>query len=411
MSYELLMPSRIQYGAGSLTQVGVLAKLWGNKALIVSDLMMQKNGLVERCSQYLSEAGIEYVSYCGVNTEPTTQHVNEIVAICEAEGCDLFIALGGGSCIDAAKAAAVLMTNRGQLSDYTFTGGQLFQSEALPLIAIPTTAGTGSEVTKVTVIIDPDSQVKMMIAQPQLLPKAAIVDAELSMTCPSSVVASSGVDALCHAIEAYLSRKAQPATDVWALQAIERIYRHLPKVYHKQASTEDYEQVALGAMLAGAAFSNASVTLIHGMSRPIGALFHVPHGISNAMLLPAVLTFMASKTASKRLADIHTMLIQQERVVDVAGARAQAGGEQEDYASAIIHAVKLLCRSLGIGNLKDYGIDRELYRKAIPKMVSDAMDSGSPANCPFDVTREDIEQLYHVSFDYMYGDDLQEFII
>jgi len=407
--HEVLMPSRIIYGAGSLQRVGGLAKLWGTKALIVSDPVMLNNGLVERCSLYIAEMGMPYVSYCGVHTEPTTKHVEECLDICRAEGCDVVIAIGGGSCIDAAKAVAVLMTNEGSLDQYTPLGGQQFQSESLPLIAIPTTAGTGSEVTKVTVIIDTKSQVKMMISQPQLLPKAAIVDAELIKSCPPSVIASSGVDALCHAIEAYLSKKAQPITDVWALQAIQLMSKHLPIVYSQQASDHHYEQIALGAMLAGAAFSNASVTLIHGMSRPIGALFHIPHGISNAMLLPAVLEHMASRVSAERLANISEMMtVEHKEGTAFAGIRSEGQTDHKktialkEQAASVLLAVKSLCCTLGIGNLSQYGIERQVYMNAISKMASDAIDSGSPANCPFIVTKQEIEQLYQACFDYRY---------
>lgn len=388
LSYELLLPQRIVYGAGSMLQIGTIAKDWGKKALLVSDPLMKKIGVVERCLQYLTEAGIESVAYCGIDSEPTDNHVNEVLEQCRQAQCDVIIALGGGSCIDAAKAAAILMTNEGKLADYTPLGGKSLQHDSLPLIAIPTTAGTGSEVTKVTVIIDTKTQVKMMISQPQLLPKVALVDAELSMSCPPSVIASSGVDALCHAIEAYISKRSQPITDGWALQAIELLYHHLPLIFSQQGKIADFEKVALGAMLAGAAFSNASVTLVHGMSRPIGALYHVPHGISNAMLLPAVLEYIASKSY-ERLIDICPVII---------------GDSSEDDEQQRIHhmldAIKALCKLLGITSLSDYGIEREAFMESIPKMASDAIDSGSPSNCPFEVTKQDIEQLYQICYDY-----------
>jgi alcohol dehydrogenase class IV len=383
------------YGLGALAEVGRQTKAYGRKALIVSDPIMQKIGHIDNCLRHLEEADVDYAVYCGVHTEPTDRHVEEALQICRDASCDVIIAVGGGSCIDAAKAVAVMMTNDGYIGDYA-GGKRTFDHRPLPLIAVPTTAGTGSEVTKVTVIINTRDDVKMMISQPDLLPQAAIVDATLSMSCPPSVIAASGIDALCHAMEAYLSRKAQPVTDGWALQAIDLIFRHLPSLYSKQGKAEDFEKVALGAMLAGAAFSNASVTLVHGMSRPIGALFHVPHGISNAMLLPAVLEF-TSQSAFERMADIGRIM-----------GPESTSSSREAQSAAMLGAVRKLCRSMSIPNLRDYGINREAFLAAIPKMAADAMASGSPFNNLRRVTIDEIESLYRYCFDYSFGSNEEE---
>lgn len=387
MIHEILLPGRIVIGLGAFAEVGALAAGLGSKVLIVSDPVMERIGHVDACRRYLEQAGLACAVYSGVDTEPTDRHVDAALAVCRQEQCDVLVALGGGSCIDAAKAAAVMMTNTGVIADYA-GGAKRFASKPLPLIAIPTTAGTGSEVTKVTVIIDTRTDVKLMIAQPELVPQAAIVDAQLSMSCPPSVIASSGIDALCHAIEAYWSRKANTVTDGWALQAIGLLVKHLPNCYSGKGQADDFAQIALGSMLAGAAFSNASVTLIHGMSRPIGALFHVPHGISNAMLLPAVLEFTADD-AAERLAVIGRLmrpdLSEQGSVV---------------LSAAVIEEVKALCRLLRIPNLRDWGLDREAFEQALPKMAADAIASGSPGNHPRTVTAEEIEALYRVCYDY-----------
>lgn len=387
MLHEVMLPSRIVYGWGAFKEAGTYAKQLGTKALIVSDPVMERIGRVEACRQYLEQAGIPYAEYCGVDTEPTDRHVDEALALCRAAQCDVIIALGGGSCIDAAKAVAVMMTNTGFIGDYP-GGSKSFSSAPLPLIAIPTTAGTGSEVTKVTVIIDTRQDVKMMIAQPELLPRVAIVDAQLSMSCPPAVIASSGLDALCHAIEAYWSKKAHPITDGWALLAIDLLLKHLPACYGGLGDEEDYSQVAFASMLAGAAFSNASVTLIHGMSRPLGALFHVPHGISNAMLLPAVLEFTAGH-AEERLMQIGQRL------------RPHLADQSSDIlVRAVVEEVKSLCRLMNIPNLRDWGLDHQDFFHAIPKMATDAIASGSPGNHPRPVAAEQIEELYRLCYSY-----------
>lgn len=398
MIHEVMLPSRIVYGVGSFAEVGAHAAALGSKALIVSDPVMERIGHVAACMRYLDEAGVSCAVYSGVHTEPTDLHVDEAMRICSEAECDVVVAVGGGSCIDAAKAVAVMMNNEGRIRDYV-GGKKRFGSKPLPLIAVPTTAGTGSEVTKVTVIIDTSDDVKMMISQPELLPAVAIVDAALSMSCPPSVIAASGIDALCHAIEAYLSRKAQPMSDAWALQAIDLIYRNLPEIYSGQGDTARFEQVALGAMLAGAAFSNASVTLVHGMSRPIGALFHVPHGISNAMLLPAVLAYTAP-AATGRLADIARVMRPEYADLSVDALAELALGE-----------VRRLCAELDVPNLRDWGLDRAAFEAAIPKMALDAAASGSPANNPRSVTVAEIEALYRMCYEYSFVDRDQEGIV
>jgi len=388
MAHEVMLPDNIVYGLGSFAEVGRLAKDLGTKAFLISDAVMEKIGHVDACRRYVTEAGVEVGgAYCQVNTEPTDRHVAEALALCRESESDLVVAVGGGSCIDAAKAVAVMMTNEGSLRDYAGTAKR-FEHRPLPLIAVPTTAGTGSEVTKVTVIIDTERDIKMMISRPELLPKAAVVDAKLSLSCPKSVTAASGIDALCHALEAYLSKKAHPVTDVWALKAIGLLMEHLPTVYASAGQEEAQAEVALGAMLAGAAFSNASVTLVHGMSRPIGALFHVPHGISNAMLLPAVLEFTLGH-AEERLARIGRIMRPES-----------AGAAQHVLAQTVLDEVKKLCAALDIPNLRRWGIDPEAFRRALPKMAADAIASGSPANHPRSASAEQIERLYLVCYDY-----------
>ncbi|MDF2680240.1 MAG: iron-containing alcohol dehydrogenase [Brevibacillus sp.] len=385
--HQLVMPGKILYGRDSFTQVGIQAAELGKKAFIVSDPMMEKVGNVARCETYLQEKGIATAKYTGIDSEPTDLHVQEALTVCVEENCDVIVAVGGGSCIDTAKAVAVMATNEGYIGDY-MGAHKLFSAKPLPLIACPTTAGTGSEVTKVTVIVNTQTQVKMMISQPELLPVVAIVDPVLTLSCPSAVTAATGVDALCHAIEAYLSRRSQPVTDTFALTAIELIIQNLLQSYQDREDLEAREKVALGAMLAGAAFSNASVTLVHGMSRPIGALFHVPHGISNAMLLPVVLDYTRD-SAVERLAHIGCFLHPEWKSLS-----------KQEAADRTIAKIKQLCTDLHIPNMKAWGIDRASFEQSLSKMATDALASGSPANNPIVPTHEEMMNLYERSYDY-----------
>jgi alcohol dehydrogenase class IV len=384
---SLFVPQKVIYGSGTARQLGAEAKLLGRKALVVSDPVMEKSGLVAEHDRILREAGIEAAVYTGVASEPTDQYVEQGLALCREHGCDLVVAIGGGSCIDTAKAVAVMMTNEGYIGDYM--GAQArFGHPALPLIAVPTTAGTGSEVTKVTVITDTRRHIKMMISQPELLPRIAIVDPLLTRSCPPHVTAATGVDALCHAIEAYLSRRAHPVTDSLALGAMSRLAGNLVAAYRDGNEIGAREQTATGSMMAGMAFSNASVALVHGMSRPIGALFHIPHGVSNAMLLPAVLEFTRD-SAIERLADIGKLISPTAEAASIEG-----------WADAAIGEVKRLCRTLNIPNLRSWGVDREKFAASLAKMADDAIASGSPDNNPRIPTHSEIITLYERCYDY-----------
>ncbi|WP_062236996.1 iron-containing alcohol dehydrogenase [Fictibacillus sp. FJAT-27399] len=387
------MPSRVIYGKGAFQEVGKQTKILGKKALIISDPIMEKVGIVEDCECLFQTANILYSKYLGVDTEPTDIHVKDAMKVCSDEGCDVIVAIGGGSCIDTAKAVAVLMTNGGTVADY-FGTQKKFEKKPLPLIAAPTTAGTGSEVTKVTVITDTKTDVKMMIASSELLPEVAIVDPNLTLTCPRNVTAATGIDALSHAIEAFISKKAHPVTDTLALSAIEKIMLYLRRAYNDGQDMEARDKLALGSMLAGAAFSNASVALVHGMSRPIGALFHVPHGISNAMLLPVVLEFTKDHTL-ERLAVIGRQIIPESK-----------DKTTKELADCVIHEIKKLCLELNIPNMKTYGLDQKRFKRVLSKMAHDAISSGSPANNPVVPTHEEIINLYEMCYDYNFNVEL-----
>jgi alcohol dehydrogenase class IV len=384
------VPQTIFYGRHSLVNVGREAALRGKKVLIISDKIMDRLGYISECRQLLQEQGVYSAVYLGVISEPTDRYVSESLDMLKKENCDVIVSLGGGSCIDTAKAIAVLSTNGGFIGDY-MGKGRIAGVKAMPHIAIPTTAGTGSEATDVTVITNTSNDVKMMIKQPEFMPDVAIVDPVLTISSPKSVTAATGVDALSHAVEAYLSRKSHPMTDTMALSAMELIVDNLLLSYHEGENLDAREAMSLGAMQAGMAFTNASVCLVHGMSRPIGALFHIPHGYSNAMLLPAVLEFSKEK-CEDRLADLGRIFEKENRLLT-----------NEEYAGLAVSSVKKLCKELGIPNLKGWGIDSEAFTNAVSKMTEDAFMSGSPANNPKVPTREELESLYHTCYDYQFS--------
>ncbi|AZU62270.1 iron-containing alcohol dehydrogenase [Neobacillus mesonae] len=382
-------PKSIFYGRSAFKNIGKEAASRGKKALIVSDKIMEDLGYIENCRNLLRNTGVNSVVYLGVNSEPTDVYVAEALALFKQENCDLVISLGGGSCIDTAKSIAVVATNGGYVGDY-MGEKKMVENPPIPHISIPTTAGTGSEATDATVITNTTNDVKMMIKQPAFMPEVAIVDPLLTVTSPKSVTSATGVDALSHAIEAYLSRKAHPMTDTLALSAMKLIVANLLTAYHDGENIDAREAMSLGSLQAGMAFSNASVCLVHGMSRPIGALFHVPHGISNAMLLPAVLEF-SKEACIDRLADMGRIFDPESRTLT-----------NEKAAEIAVCSVKELCRKLSIPNLKGWGIDQEEFERVVEKMAVDAIASGSPGNNPRIPTHSELVELYHTCYHYQF---------
>lgn len=385
-------PEIIIYGQHAFNEAAKETFLRGKKALIISDHIMESLGYVGQIRNNLNKTGVESVVYLGVKTEPTDVYVEEALNLLKHENCDVVISLGGGSCIDTAKAVAVVAANGGYIGDYM--GGKTWANyKPVPHIAIPTTAGTGSEATDAAIITNTENNVKMMIKQPAFMPDVSIVDPLLTISSPKSVTAATGVDALSHAIEAYISRRAHPMTDKLALSAMELIVGNLKAAYENGENLVAREAMSLGAMQAGMAFSNASVCLVHGMSRPIGALFHVPHGFSNAMLLPAVLAFSKSNCID-RLADLGRYFVREAETLS-----------NEEAAEIAVTSVKKLCSDLSIPNLKDWGIDRQQFENAINKMAEDALASGSPQNNPRIPSKDEIKELYRTCYNYNFALD------
>lgn len=392
MSYQFIMPKHIFYGEGALEQAAAAVAACGSKALIVTDEVMVKLGNVDFVTKMLEEKGVGYAVFDGVTGEPTDRMVEAGWQAWEREHCDFLIAVGGGSPIDTMKAIGVVVVNGGSINDWY---GREITGNFPPMTAIPTTSGTGSEATQFTIITNTESNIKMLLKGRTLMPSIAVDDPRFTMTAPPAITAATGLDALCHAAESYTSRKAQPMTDIMALSAVKRIFKYLPECYtaagdggKKESQGEGIlpakarMEMSLAALEAGIAFNNASVTVIHGMSRPIGALFHVPHGISNAMLLPTCFEYVYREAA--------------DRFAELGRAIGAAGAEETDMEAAekFIRACKELCAFCHIPTLEEYGIDRKTFFENIPKMTTDAIASGSPANTRKELSEEDIRRMY-----------------
>ncbi|MFH0962950.1 MAG: iron-containing alcohol dehydrogenase [Planctomycetota bacterium] len=375
------IPSRVLTGAGSFASLAdEVARLGAQKPLIVSDPGMEKAGLVEKARANLSAARLRASAFTGVQPDPTMDNVVAGLAALRENACDSVLALGGGSSIDCAKAVAVLATNPGSIRDYQ--GANKIPNAGLPLLAIPTTAGTGSEVTRVCIITDTERNVKMLLIDPHLMPTVAIVDPELTYSMPPALTAGTGVDALTHAIEAYVSVKHQPITDALALSAVRRLSANLLRAFRNPADKEARSEALQGSLEAGMAFSNSSVCLVHGMSRPIGACFHLPHGLSNAILLPTVVEY-SLPGAPERYRDLALAM-----GLAVDPADLDAAGR------ALVAALRKLNRDVKIPGPRELGIDRAQWEKLAPKMAGDALASGSPNNNPRVPAADEIVALY-----------------
>jgi alcohol dehydrogenase class IV len=286
--------------------------------------------------------------------------------------------------MDTAKAAAVAFANPGDVRDYA--GYNQVPGPGLPLVAVPTTAGTGSEVTRVAVITDTERDVKMMMLDGHLMARVAISDYKLTMSTPAKLTSWVGVDSLTHAIEAYVSKKATVLTDMLALKAARLIGAHMRRVVENPDDEEGREAMMLGATLAGAAFSNASVALVHGMSRPIGAHFHLAHGLSNALLLPCVTRFSVGGAP--------------ERYATIAREMGLAGADDSDDTACerLVEELEALNADLQIPSLSSAEVDRDHFDRVVEDMAQAALDSGSPGFNPQPATKEEIVALYREAY-------------
>ena len=386
MISQFNVPATVITGAGASRELAPqLLRLGARCVLLVTDAFMESTGLAEVFVRAMEGAGIRVALFSGVQPDPTDANVRDGLRVYVGKQCDAIVALGGGSPIDAAKAIAVLATNAEPLSQYQ--GYHKVPRAGAPLVVIPTTAGTGSEVTKVAVITDTACDVKMMMLDRHFLPTVALVDFELSLSMPPALTAHVGVDTLTHGIEAYVSRKATALTDPLALTCVRLVAEHLETTWREPANRASREGMMLAATLGGMAFANSSVALVHGMSRPIGAMFHVPHGLSNAVLLPAVTRFSIAGAPARYATVARTM-----RLAAYADSDVTAG----EKLVACLAALNTRLQVPRLGGCR--GVERTRFDATKEKMAADALASGSPQNNPVVPTAEQIVALYEESW-------------
>jgi alcohol dehydrogenase class IV len=374
-------PRLLLVAAGAVRQiVDVLAKFGLSRPLVVTDPFMVSSGHLRNVLDPMAAAGLAVSVFSDTVPDPTDTVIETGVVELNKGDYDCLIGFGGGSPIDTAKAMSILAAGGGKMRDYKAPFAA--DKGALPVIAIPTTAGTGSECTRFTVITDVERDEKMLIAGLGALPLAALVDYELTYSVPPRTTADTGVDSLTHALEAYVSKRANPVSDALALSAMALIGANIRTAYAEPRNAAAREAMMLGATEAGLAFSNSSVALVHGMSRPIGAHFHVPHGLSNAMLLPAITRFSVPG-AEPRYAEAARRI-----------GFAELSDGDATAAAKLITGLEKLNKDLSVPTPYDYGIDEGTWNGKMTLMAEQALASGSPANNPRVPTAEEIVGLY-----------------
>lgn len=375
--------TELHIGKGSLAKiVDIIESERVKNVFVVTDKGLQSAGITKRLYRYLEQANVSYHVFDRVEPDPTEQVVHDAFDELQAFQADMLIAIGGGSSIDSAKAIGILATNGGKIGDYRGVGN--VKNDILPLVAIPTTAGTGSEVTAVTVVIDTDKKLKYSIGGKQLAPKWAIIDPTLTLTVPPRITAYTGIDALTHAIEAYTSKLSFTLTDAIAKEAIKMIGESLRTAVYRGNDEEAREKMLTASLMAGVAFSNAKLGLCHVLCNPLGAHYRIPHGLANAILLPYVTAFNVPANVEK-YADVATLL--GEKTDDLSVRKA---------AEKAISAIRTLNDDLNIPRtLKEVGVERDL----LEQMVEDCYTNPIVQINPRLASKEDLLLIYQNAYE------------
>ena len=376
-NFTFSVPQNIIVGKGSLAKLPQVAcELGGTHAFIISGPHLNKMGIVKSCEDALEDAGMKVDTFTETEGNPSVETVEKATDAFKESGADFIVALGGGSPMDVAKAVGVTAKYGGSITEYE--GGGKVPGDIIPLIAIPTTAGTGSEVTAFSVITDHSRNYKLTVFSYKLIPSYAILDAELLTTAPSSVAAACGVDAMVHALEAYISKDASPFSDAMAEKALELIGKNIRAYVADRTNIEAAEGMLVGSLFAGIAFSWARLGDVHAMSHPVSAYFNVPHGVANAILLPVVVEYNALADEGK-YQKIYQYIFR--------GAVPDEGFTPD----MLVNGLRNLNQALGIpASLSEAGVSEEKF----DAMAEDAMKSGNIAVNPRSTTKKDVLMLY-----------------
>ncbi len=381
-AFQFTAFARLRFQSGGIQSLGEEVKaLGGKKVFLVTDPGVKNSGLLDRAIKPLQKEGIPYVVFDEVEPNPSSQVVEKGIALLKQNGCDFLVALGGGSAIDAAKAIGILATHPEPI--FKYEGANKVTNPILPLIAVPTTAGTGSEVTGASVITDKARKYKASIRSPYLIPKVALLDPELLLTLPPPILAATGMDAYTHAYESFVSPVTNPVSQALAFDSMRLINRNLRRLYANPDNLEAAEAMMAASTMAGMAFFNGRVGIVHAMAHPMGGHFNVPHGVANAILLPFCMEYtrLAVPDLFSRIAEAMDE--------DVRGLSMEAASKKAAEAvrnlSADIHIPKAM---------RDVGVKKE----ALDLMTKDAVTSGIHITTPRKVSGEDMKAIYEAAY-------------
>lgn len=373
MSFHFFVRSNITFGRGAIEQLPEMIRNYGIKnIMVVYDNGVKAAGIADKVLEQIEKTGVSYIIFDRVIPNPTNEVVEEAAALAKEKEIDGFVAVGGGSSIDLAKAVNVLMTNPGTIGQYG--GMNMVKNACLPFIAIPTTAGTSSEITNVSALIDTEKVIKYVVIDNHIVPTDVIADPDFTRTVPAGVTAATGMDAITHAVESYISNEATPLTEYNSLKGLQILYENLPKVVADGTDMEAREQMMLGCIITGFGFSNANLGLVHGIAHTLSAHFGLAHGMANATVLPYVMEYNAQSCPEK--------MIQLAQAIGI-----EMSGKKEEDQYALAEELKKLIKKLQIKTLSEQGIKEEDFDMLAEDVLKEPVLGFNPRQ---GITKEDI---------------------
>ena len=382
MSVKFVLNETSYFGKGAREELaGEIQKRGFKKVFLVSDKSLVEAGVTAKVEEVINKANVPYDLYDEIKPNPTIKNVTDGVEACKNSGADLIVAVGGGSSIDTAKGISIVMTNPDRADIKSLNGASDTANKGMPIIALPTTAGTAAEVTINYVITDEDAEVKMVCVDPNDIPILAIIDSELMGSMPKSLAAATGMDALTHAVEGYITKAHNEMSDMFHMKAIQMIFKYLPSAVNEK-NEEAVEMMGMAQYIAGMGFSNVGLGIVHSMAHQLGAVYDTPHGIANAMLLPTVMRFNGEDPATaQRFREI---------LMNIGRPDAQALNDQ-DVINTFVWMISELSKTVGIDTkITDYGAKEEDFEMLAEKAMNDPCKPGNPR----EVTKEDFIELY-----------------
>ena len=382
MATKFVLNETSYFGKGAREELaGEIQKRGFKKVFLVSDKSLVEAGVTAKVEDVLNKASIPYVLYDEIKPNPTIKNVTDGVEACKKAEADLIVAVGGGSSIDTAKGISIVMTNPDRADIKSLNGASNTVNRGMPMIALPTTAGTAAEVTINYVITDEDAEIKMVCVDPNDIPILAIIDSELMASMPKGLAAATGMDALTHAVEGYITKAHNEMSDMFHMKAIKMIFKYLPAAVNEK-DPEAVEMMGLAQYIAGMGFSNVGLGIVHSMAHQLGAVYDTPHGIANAMLLPTVMRFNGEDSATaQRFREI---------LINIGRPDAEHLNDQ-DVINTFVWMISELSKAVGITTtIKDYGAKEEDFEMLAEKAMNDPCKPGNPR----DVSKEDFIELY-----------------